>query len=85
MLHELRALSVARRDDLRADPLRFFTGGGDWEHAFWAIAFAPAASGVMSAVRRLPATTFCVIIASNALFISTGDVMSSWMTVGAPM
>lgn len=32
----LRDISVAHRESMRDDPLRFFTGGGDWEHAWWA-------------------------------------------------
>lgn len=35
-LARLRQVSLANRPDMRTDPLRFFTGGGDWEHAFWA-------------------------------------------------
>lgn len=35
VLAQLRQVSLAHRPDMAADPLRFFTGGGDWEHAFW--------------------------------------------------
>ncbi|MBI3983317.1 MAG: methyltransferase domain-containing protein [Gemmatimonadetes bacterium] len=35
VIRALRAATVARKPEAAADPFRFFTGGGDWEHA-WA-------------------------------------------------
>ncbi len=32
----LRQASLAQNPSVRDDPFRFFTGGGDWEHAWWA-------------------------------------------------
>ena len=32
----LREATVAHKPSLRDDPFRFLTGGGDWEHAWWA-------------------------------------------------
>ncbi len=36
VVQRLRAATVARKPDVASDPFRFFTGGGDWEHAWWA-------------------------------------------------
>ena len=36
VIRSLREASLARRPSSERDPLRFFTGGGDWEHAWWA-------------------------------------------------
>ncbi len=32
----LREVTIAHKPSVRADPFRFLTGGGDWEHAWWA-------------------------------------------------
>ncbi len=34
VVRRLRAASVARKPAVQGDPFRFFTGGGDWEHAW---------------------------------------------------
>src|SRR5919197_2893286 len=34
VVRELRAATVARKPTAQDDPFRFFTGGGDWEHAW---------------------------------------------------
>jgi SAM-dependent methyltransferase len=34
IVRRLRSASVAEKPAMAADPLRFFTGGGDWEHAW---------------------------------------------------
>jgi MoaA/NifB/PqqE/SkfB family radical SAM enzyme/SAM-dependent methyltransferase len=36
VVRRLRAATVARKPSVVRDPYRFFTGGGDWEHAWWA-------------------------------------------------
>jgi MoaA/NifB/PqqE/SkfB family radical SAM enzyme/SAM-dependent methyltransferase len=36
VIRRLREASLAKREEAAADPFRFLTGGGDWEHAFWA-------------------------------------------------
>ncbi|MEE8192816.1 MAG: methyltransferase domain-containing protein, partial [Gemmatimonadales bacterium] len=36
VIRSLREASLAWRPSSELDPLRFFTGGGDWEHAWWA-------------------------------------------------
>ncbi len=36
VVHELRGLTVANKPAVRDDPFRFLSGGGDWEHAWWA-------------------------------------------------
>ncbi len=36
VIQRLRQASLAHKRSLRDDPFRFFTGGGDWEHAWWA-------------------------------------------------
>lgn len=36
VVKRLRAATVARKPSVTRDPFRFFTGGGDWEHAWWA-------------------------------------------------
>jgi MoaA/NifB/PqqE/SkfB family radical SAM enzyme/SAM-dependent methyltransferase len=35
VVQRLRSASVARKPSVESDPFRFFTGGGDWEHAWW--------------------------------------------------
>jgi MoaA/NifB/PqqE/SkfB family radical SAM enzyme/SAM-dependent methyltransferase len=34
VVRQLREASVARKPSMQDDPFRFFTGGGDWEHAW---------------------------------------------------
>jgi SAM-dependent methyltransferase len=34
-IRRLRDASLAQMPQMERDPFRFFTGGGDWEHAFW--------------------------------------------------
>lgn len=34
VVRALRATTVARKPSVQGDPFRFFTGGGDWEHAW---------------------------------------------------
>ncbi len=34
VVRALRAASIANKPSVRTDPFRFFTGGGDWEHAW---------------------------------------------------
>ncbi|MBI4538966.1 MAG: radical SAM protein [Gemmatimonadetes bacterium] len=34
VVQALRAATVARKPSVQGDPFRFFTGGGDWEHAW---------------------------------------------------
>jgi MoaA/NifB/PqqE/SkfB family radical SAM enzyme len=36
VVRRLREASLAQKPTVRDDPFRFFTGGGDWEHAWWA-------------------------------------------------
>ena len=36
VIQRLRRASLADNPSVRDDPFRFFTGGGDWEHAWWA-------------------------------------------------
>jgi MoaA/NifB/PqqE/SkfB family radical SAM enzyme/SAM-dependent methyltransferase len=36
VVRQLREATVARKPSMANDPFRFLTGGGDWEHAFWA-------------------------------------------------
>ncbi len=36
VLRQLRQATLARKPSMEADAFRFFTGGGDWEHAWWA-------------------------------------------------
>ncbi len=36
VVRRLREATVARKPSVQTDPLRFLTGGGDWEHAWWA-------------------------------------------------
>lgn len=36
VLRRLRQATLARKPSMKDDPFRFFTGGGDWEHAWWA-------------------------------------------------
>ena len=36
VVRRLRQTSIAQKPALRDDPFRFLTGGGDWEHAWWA-------------------------------------------------
>ncbi|MDH3456130.1 MAG: methyltransferase domain-containing protein [Gemmatimonadota bacterium] len=36
VVRRLRAASVAQKTATQNDAFRFFTGGGDWEHAWWA-------------------------------------------------
>ncbi len=36
VLRRLRQASVADKPGLATDPFRYLTGGGDWEHAWWA-------------------------------------------------
>jgi len=36
VIRRLRQASVAQKPSLQDDPFRFLTGGGDWEHAWWA-------------------------------------------------
>ncbi len=35
VIRRLREASLAQMPEIERDPFRFFTGGGDWEHAFW--------------------------------------------------
>ncbi len=35
VIRQLRDASLAQMPQIERDPFRFFTGGGDWEHAFW--------------------------------------------------
>jgi ubiquinone/menaquinone biosynthesis C-methylase UbiE len=35
VVRRLREASVAHKEAFAHDPFRFFTGGGDWEHAYW--------------------------------------------------
>lgn len=34
VVHRLRSASVAQKPSMQGDPFRFWTGGGDWEHAW---------------------------------------------------
>ncbi len=36
VVRRLREASLAQKPSMASDPFRFFTGGGDWEHAWWA-------------------------------------------------
>ncbi|MCH7474346.1 MAG: radical SAM protein [Gemmatimonadetes bacterium] len=36
VIQRLRHASLAQNPSVQDDPFRFFTGGGDWEHAWWA-------------------------------------------------
>ncbi len=36
VIQRLRQASLAQNPSVQDDPFRFFTGGGDWEHAWWA-------------------------------------------------
>jgi len=36
VVRQLREASVVRKPSSAGDPFRFLTGGGDWEHAYWA-------------------------------------------------
>jgi MoaA/NifB/PqqE/SkfB family radical SAM enzyme/SAM-dependent methyltransferase len=36
VVRRLRETSLAQKPSLQDDPFRFLTGGGDWEHAWWA-------------------------------------------------
>ena len=36
VVQDLRNATVAKKCSATTDPFRYFTGGGDWEHAFWA-------------------------------------------------
>ena len=36
IVRRLREATLARNPSVQDDPFRFFTGGGDWEHAWWA-------------------------------------------------
>ena len=36
VIRRLRHATLAHKPSVREDPFRFFTGGGDWEHAWWA-------------------------------------------------
>ena len=36
VVSELRQATVARKPSAERDPFRYLTGGGDWEHAYWA-------------------------------------------------
>ncbi len=35
VIRRLRSSTLAGIPDMDSDPFRFFTGGGDWEHAYW--------------------------------------------------
>ncbi len=36
VINRLRQATLARKPSMQHDPFRFLTGGGDWEHAWWA-------------------------------------------------
>jgi MoaA/NifB/PqqE/SkfB family radical SAM enzyme/SAM-dependent methyltransferase len=85
LLRELRAASIARKADVRSDPLRFLTGGGDVEHAYM---YAEAVAGKKSFLGPDPYYPLVRELALDAMFDLADRgrrARNPWMGFDAPL